>query len=79
MIPIIAVSFAVLLLLGIPVAFVIGVAGFIGLWWSGEYPLTVIVKLCVIASGDVRLGVPLNEPLVANVTPVGKVLAVTYV
>ena len=44
MIPIIAVSFAVLLLLGIPVAFVIGVAGFIGLWWSGEYPLTVIVK-----------------------------------
>ena len=44
MIPIIAVSFVVLLLLGIPVAFVIGVAGFIGLWWSGEYPLTVIVK-----------------------------------
>src|SRR4029077_4059259 len=44
MIPIIAVSFVVLLLLGIPVAFVIGVAGFIGLSWSGEYPLTVIVK-----------------------------------
>ena len=44
MIPIIAVSFVVLLLLGVPVAFVIGVAGFIGLWWSGEYPLTVIVK-----------------------------------
>ena len=44
MIPIIAVSFLVLLLLGVPVAFVIGVAGFIGLWWSGDYPLTVIVK-----------------------------------
>jgi tripartite ATP-independent transporter DctM subunit len=44
MIAIIAVSFFVLLLLGVPVAFVIGASGFIGLWWSGQYPLTVVVK-----------------------------------
>jgi tripartite ATP-independent transporter DctM subunit len=40
----VGVAFVVLLLLGIPVAFVIGLAGFVGLWWSGQYPLTVIVK-----------------------------------
>jgi C4-dicarboxylate transporter, DctM subunit len=39
-----AASFLILLALGVPVAFVIGVSGFIGLWWSGQYPLTVIVK-----------------------------------
>ena len=39
-----AVAFLILLALGVPVAFVIGVSGFIGLWWSGQYPLTVIVK-----------------------------------
>src|SRR4026207_1246042 len=44
MIAIIAVSFFVLLLLGVPVAFVIGASGFIGLWWSGQYPLSVVVK-----------------------------------
>ena len=44
MIPIIVVSFVLLLALGVPVAFVIGVSGFVGLWWSGEYPLSVIVK-----------------------------------
>src|SRR4030095_13439317 len=44
MIAIIAVSFFALLLLGVPVAFVIGLSGFIGLWWNGQYPLTVVVK-----------------------------------
>ena len=44
MIAIIAVSFFLLLGLGVPVAFVIGASGFIGLWWSGQYPLTVVVK-----------------------------------
>ncbi|HXA97374.1 MAG TPA: TRAP transporter large permease subunit, partial [Candidatus Dormibacteraeota bacterium] len=44
MILLIAISFLVLLGLGVPVAFVIGVSGFVGLWWSGQYPLTVIVK-----------------------------------
>lgn len=44
MVLLIAVSFLILLVLGVPVAFVIGVSGFIGLWWSGQYPLTVIVK-----------------------------------
>src|SRR6266705_576208 len=44
MVVLIAASFLILLALGVPVAFVIGVSGFIGLWWSGQYPLTVIVK-----------------------------------
>jgi tripartite ATP-independent transporter DctM subunit len=43
-ITIIAVSFFALLALGVPVAFVIGVSAFLGLWWSGQYPLTVVVK-----------------------------------
>ena len=44
MIAIIALCFVVFLGLGVPVAFVIAISGFAGLWWSGEYPLTVIVK-----------------------------------
>jgi tripartite ATP-independent transporter DctM subunit len=44
MMTLIAVSFFALLALGVPVAFVIGVSGFLGLWWSGQYPLTVVVK-----------------------------------
>src|SRR5262249_17996159 len=44
MVLLIAAAFLILLILGVPVAFVIGVSGFIGLWWSGQYPLTVIVK-----------------------------------
>jgi C4-dicarboxylate transporter DctM subunit len=44
MVVLVGLAFAVLLVLGIPVAFVIGTAGFVGLYWSGQYPLTVIVK-----------------------------------
>jgi tripartite ATP-independent transporter DctM subunit len=44
MVVLVGLAFVVLLLLGIPVAFVIGAAGFVGLYWSGQYPLTVIVK-----------------------------------
>ena len=44
MVVLVALAFVVLLVLGIPVAFVIGAAGFVGLYWSGQYPLTVIVK-----------------------------------
>ncbi|HEU5192800.1 MAG TPA: TRAP transporter large permease [Methylomirabilota bacterium] len=44
MVILVALAFGVLLVLGIPVAFVIGAAGFVGLYWSGQYPLTVIVK-----------------------------------
>ena len=36
--------FIVLLLLAVPVAFSVGAAAFVGLWWSGSYPLTVIVQ-----------------------------------
>jgi len=44
MVVLVGIAFAALLVLGIPVAFVIGAAGFVGLYWSGQYPLTVIVK-----------------------------------
>src|SRR5678816_1918615 len=44
MVVLVGLAFAVLLVLGIPVAVVIGTAGFVGLYWSGQYPLTVIVK-----------------------------------
>ena len=44
MIAITGLVFVVLLLLAVPVAFTIGMAGFVGLWWSGSYPLTVIVQ-----------------------------------
>jgi tripartite ATP-independent transporter DctM subunit len=39
-----AASFLILLVLAVPVAFAVGLAGFIGLWWSGAYPLTIIVQ-----------------------------------
>jgi len=44
MIVLVFFAFVALLLLGVPVAFVIGLSGFAGLWWSGAYPYTVIVK-----------------------------------
>jgi C4-dicarboxylate transporter, DctM subunit len=44
MVVLVGIAFVALLVLGIPVAFVIGAAGFVGLYWSGQYPLTVIVK-----------------------------------
>ena len=31
-------------MLAVPVAFTIGMAGFVGLWWNGSYPLTIIVQ-----------------------------------
>src|SRR5207253_6580442 len=44
---VIAVALAVflaLLLLGVPVAFAIGAAGLAGLFWSGEFPLIIIMQ-----------------------------------
>lgn len=37
-------TFLVLLLLAVPVAFSVGLAGFLGLWWSGQYPFTIVVQ-----------------------------------
>jgi tripartite ATP-independent transporter DctM subunit len=52
--------FALLLLLGVPVAFTIGAAGFAGLWWHGGYPLTIIVQQIFLAVDSfVLLAIPL--------------------
>lgn len=60
MIAVVCVSFFVLLLLGVPVAFTIGVAGLTGLMFSGNYPLTIVVQQ-VFQSVDsfVLLAIPL--------------------
>lgn len=60
MIAVVTVSFCVLLLLGVPVAFTIGVAGLTGLMFSGNYPLTIVVQQ-VFQSVDsfVLLAIPL--------------------
>src|ERR1044072_1395906 len=60
MIAITCAVFAVLLVLGVPVAFTIGMAGFVGLWWNGSYPLTVIVQQAFQAVHSfVLLAIPL--------------------
>jgi tripartite ATP-independent transporter DctM subunit len=60
MIAVVTLSFLVLLVLGVPVAFTIGVAGLAGLMWSGKYPLTIVVQQ-VFQSVDsfVLLAIPL--------------------
>ena len=43
-----------------PVAFTIGMAGFVGLWWNGSYPLTVIVQQAFLSVDSfVLLAIPL--------------------
>jgi C4-dicarboxylate transporter DctM subunit len=60
MIAVTCIAFAVLLLLAVPVAFTIGMAGFLGLWWSGSYPLTVIVQQAFLSVDSfVLLAIPL--------------------
>ena len=55
-----SLAFLVLLLLAVPVAFTVGTAGFVGLWWSGNYPLTVIVQQAFLAVDSfVLLAIPL--------------------
>lgn len=60
MIAVVTLCFLVLLVLGVPVAFTIGVAGLAGLVWSGSYPLTIVVQQ-VFQSVDsfVLLAIPL--------------------
>ena len=44
MVVVIGLTFVVLLLLAVPVSFAVGVAALAGFWWSGQHPLTQILK-----------------------------------
>ncbi len=44
MVVVIGLTFVVLLLLAVPVSFTVGVAALAGFWWSGQHPLTQILK-----------------------------------
>jgi len=60
MIPITIAAFVILLILGVPVAFAVGMAGFLGLWWSGAYPLAIIIQqIFLTADSFVLLAIPL--------------------
>ncbi len=53
-------AFVALLILAVPVAFAVGMAGFLGLWWSGAYPLAIIVQqIFLTADSFVLLAIPL--------------------
>ncbi|OLC39454.1 MAG: hypothetical protein AUH81_01715 [Candidatus Rokubacteria bacterium 13_1_40CM_4_69_5] len=55
-----AVTFASLLILAVPVAYTIGLAGVVALVWSGDYPLTIIVQQIFLAADSfVLLAIPL--------------------
>jgi len=55
-----AASFVALLLLAVPVAYAVGMAAFIGLWWSGAYPLTIITQQVFLSVDSfVLLAIPL--------------------
>jgi C4-dicarboxylate transporter DctM subunit len=54
------VSFVALLVLGVPVAYTVGTAALMGLWWSGAYPLTIIVQQVFLSVDSfVLLAIPL--------------------
>lgn len=60
MIAVTSAVFVVLLVLGVPVAFAVGMAGFLGLWWSGAYPLAIIIQqIFLTADSFVLLAIPL--------------------
>src|SRR4030065_6481 len=60
MIPITIAAFVILLILGVPVAFAVGMAGFLGLWWSGAYPLAIIIQqIFLTADSFVLMAIPL--------------------
>ena len=53
-------AFVILLILAVPVAFAVGMAGFLGLWWSGKYPLAIIIQqIFLTADSFVLLAIPL--------------------
>jgi C4-dicarboxylate transporter DctM subunit len=60
MIAVTSAAFLVLLLLAVPVAFTVGSAGVIGLWWSGQYPLTIVIQQTFLSVDSfVLLAIPL--------------------
>ncbi len=60
MVALTTVVFVVLLLLAVPIAFSVGMAGFVGLWWSGTYPLPIITQqMFLTADSFVLLAIPL--------------------
>lgn len=60
MITVTIASFLILLILAVPVAFTVGMAGFLGLWWSGAYPLAIIIQQTFLtADSFVLLAIPL--------------------
>ena len=60
MITITIAAFLIFLVLGVPVAFAVGMAGFLGLWWSGAYPLAIIIQqIFLTADSFVLLATPL--------------------
>ncbi len=60
MITVTIAAFVILLILAVPVAFAVGMAGFLGLWWSGEYPLAIIIQqIFLTADSFVLLAIPL--------------------
>lgn len=60
MITLTILAFVILLILAVPVAFAVGMAGFLGLWWSGAYPLAIIIQqIFLTADSFVLLAIPL--------------------
>src|SRR4030066_1898870 len=60
MIAITIIAFVVLLILAVPVACAVGMAGFLGLGWSGQYPLAIIIQqIFLTADSFVLLAIPL--------------------
>jgi C4-dicarboxylate transporter DctM subunit len=60
MITITIAAFVIFLILAVPVAFAVGMAGFLGLWWSGEYPLAIIIQqIFLTADSFILLAIPL--------------------
>lgn len=60
MIALTAITFVILLVLAVPVAFTVGMAGFVGLWWNGAYPLTIITQQMFLGVDSfVLLAIPL--------------------
>ena len=60
MVALTTIVFVILLLLAVPIAFAVGMAGFAGLWWGGTYPLPIIIQqMFLTADSFVLLAIPL--------------------
>ncbi len=60
MVALTTIVFAILLLMAVPIAFAVGMAGFAGLWWGGTYPLPIITQqMFLTADSFILLAIPL--------------------